>query len=159
MHGLLADASPTDLRRLSDGTRWTNEQLLYHMVFGYLIVRVLLPLVRGVSRLPAPVGEAFAATLDAGTRPFDVVNFWGAVGGAKVFDHRRMASLLDRVVAALHRRLETETEAGLQRGMAFPPRWNPFFKDRMSVLDVYHFATQHFDFHARQLTLDPGTAN
>jgi hypothetical protein len=25
----------------------------------------------------------------------------------------------------------------------------------MTTLDVYHFATQHFDFHARQLTLDP----
>ena len=124
------------------------------MVFGYLIVRVLLPLVGVVSRLPAPVGKAFAVILDAGTRPFDVVNFWGSVGGAKVFNHQRMGRLLDRVVAGLHRRLDRETEASLQRGMAFPPRWDPFFQDRMSVLEVYHFATQHFDFHARQLTLD-----
>jgi hypothetical protein len=25
-----------DLRRRSDGTRWTNRQLLWHMVFGLL---------------------------------------------------------------------------------------------------------------------------
>ncbi len=33
---LLADAPLDDLRRSSDGTRWTNEQLLFHMLFGYL---------------------------------------------------------------------------------------------------------------------------
>ena len=33
------------------GTRWTNEQLLFHMVFGYMIVQRLLILVRVFSRL------------------------------------------------------------------------------------------------------------
>ena len=50
LHDLLAHASAADLRRGSNGTRWTNEQLLFHMVFGYLVVRRLLPLVRLVSR-------------------------------------------------------------------------------------------------------------
>jgi hypothetical protein len=36
---LLGKASPASLRRRSDGTRWTNRQLLFHMLFGYLIVR------------------------------------------------------------------------------------------------------------------------
>ena len=31
---LLARANPDRLRARSDGTRWTNEQLLFHMVFG-----------------------------------------------------------------------------------------------------------------------------
>ncbi len=57
LHALLAVADAGDLRRRSDGTRWTNEQLLYHMVFGYLIVRTLLPLVRVVSQLPPLVGR------------------------------------------------------------------------------------------------------
>ena len=30
---------------------------------------------------------------------------------------------------------------------------SPYFKPTMSVLDVYHFGTQHFDHHRRQLTL------
>ena len=50
-HDLLARASSDDLRRRSNGTRWTNRQLLWHMVFGYLIVRTLLPLVRTLGRL------------------------------------------------------------------------------------------------------------
>jgi hypothetical protein len=37
--------------------------------------------------------------------------------------------------------------------MHFPPSWDPYFKPTMSGLDVYHFGTQHFDHHQRQLTL------
>jgi len=40
-HVLVAGATPADLRRRTNGTRWTNRQLLWHMVFGYLIVRTL----------------------------------------------------------------------------------------------------------------------
>jgi hypothetical protein len=90
LHELLGSAAPADLRRRSDGTRWTNEQLLFHMVFGYLVVRVLLRLVHVVSRLPAPVGRGWAALLNSVTRPFHVINYWGSVGGARVFNHARM---------------------------------------------------------------------
>ncbi|MHC6219574.1 hypothetical protein [Arthrobacter sp. MMS24-S77] len=34
----LENATTSDLRRKSNGTRWTNEELLFHMVFGYMIV-------------------------------------------------------------------------------------------------------------------------
>jgi hypothetical protein len=67
LHALLASAGPADLRRRSNGTRWTNEQLLYHMVFGYLVVRTLLPLVHLMGRLPAPVGRGWAALLNVGS--------------------------------------------------------------------------------------------
>jgi len=75
----LKNAGDADLRRRSNGTRWTNEELLFHMVFGYMVVRALLPLVHVISRLPEPAGKAFAAVLNAGTQPFDVVNYWGSV--------------------------------------------------------------------------------
>ena len=35
----------------ADGTWWTNRQLLFHMVFGYIIVRTLMPLVHVLGRL------------------------------------------------------------------------------------------------------------
>lgn len=52
LNSWLENATPSDLRRKSNGTRWTNEELLFHMVFGYMVVRSLLPLVRIMSRLP-----------------------------------------------------------------------------------------------------------
>lgn len=43
-HVLLASASPADLRRRRCGTRWTNQQLLFHMLFRCIMVRALLVL-------------------------------------------------------------------------------------------------------------------
>jgi len=86
---LVDSATVRELRRPTNGTKWTNEQLLFHMVFGFMIVRVLLGLVRLLGRLPAPVGRGFAAVLDSAGRPFHVVNYWGSCGAALVFNHAR----------------------------------------------------------------------
>lgn len=153
LRDLLAHASAADLRRGSDGTRWTNEQLLFHMVFGYLVVRRLLPLVRLVSRLPAPAGRGFAAVLDASRQPFHVVNYLGSCGGALVFNHARLPRLFDRTIAGLHRSLERETEQALARWMPFPISWDPYFTSHMTLTDVYRYATVHFEHHRRQLTV------
>jgi hypothetical protein len=153
LHELLTGASPADLRRRSDGTRWTNHQLLFHMVLGYAVVRVLLPLVRLVGRLPAPVGRGWAALLDAAARPFHVVNYGGPVLAARVLTPTRIDALGGRVLAGLQRRLRRETEAALHRGMPLPTRWDPYFTGWMSLAEVYRYATRHFEHHRRQLTL------
>jgi hypothetical protein len=150
---LLVSADPTALQRRSNGTRWTNEQLLFHMLFGYLIVRALLVLVRVFGRLPPGVSRTFAAGLDRAVGPFNTVNYWGSVAGARVFNANRMAAKCDRVIASLQRRLERETDRQLRRGMHYPTRWDPFFQAHMTLADVYHYPTQHFDFHRQQLSL------
>jgi hypothetical protein len=61
LHALLAAADPADPRRHSDVPRCTNRQLLFHMIFGCLVVPTLLPLVRVVGRLPATVGRGWTA--------------------------------------------------------------------------------------------------
>ena len=96
-HHLVEQASDTGLRRRTNGTRWTNGQLLWHMAFGYLIVRRLLPLVRLFGRLPDRYSRRFAAALNAGTRPFHMINFLGGCGGALVFHGSRLSRLLDRI--------------------------------------------------------------
>ena len=156
-HELLLAADDEDLGRPSDGTSWTNRQLLFHMMFGYLVVRALLPLVKAVSRLPVSVGRGFAAALNAATRPFNCINYWGSVVGSRLYRDQRMTSRFDAVIAALQRRLAREREANMSCTMAYPVRWDPFFKDVMTLTNVYHYPTQHFAFHRRQLTLDsPG---
>lgn len=57
LHHLVARATGADLRRRTNGTRWTNGQMLWHMAFGFLIVRRLLPLVRLLGRLPATLSR------------------------------------------------------------------------------------------------------
>ena len=150
-HELITNASPEDLRRLTDGTRWTNRQLLFHMVLGYGIVRTLLPLVRTLGRLGHSRG--FAATLNAGRRPFHWINYVGPCVAARLLTPPVMTALLDRIIGSLRRRLAAETERNLALSMHMPTSWDPYFTPTMSVLDVYHFGTQHFDHHRRQLTL------
>ncbi len=151
-HRLLAGATEADLRRPSDGTRWTNEQLLFHMLLGYLILRALTMLVRLFGRLPDGVSRAYAGLLNRATRPFDAVNYLGSRLGGTALSTRRMEIMFDRVIAKLHRRLDAETDADLARGMHYPTRWDPFFSDYMTLGDVYRFPTRHFEFHRRQLS-------
>ena len=106
-------------------------------------------------RLPDGASRVYARLLNAATRPFDAVNYLGSRLGGNTLSPRQMAALFDRTIARLHRRLDAESDADLARGMHYPTRWDPFFTDYMTLADVYHFATQHFEFHRRQLTLDP----
>ena len=152
---LVARASASELRRPTIDTRWTNQQLLFHMLFGYLLVLRLLRLVRFFGRLPDRYSLRFARVLNAGARPFHVVNYLGACGGAMVFRGPRLAARFDRTIAALHRHLDDETEETLALRMHFPVDWDPYFRDTMTLLDVYHYGTQHYAFHTRQLTLRP----
>ena len=69
-HQLLGRATDTGLRRRSNGTRWTNEQLLFHMMFGYLITRPVLVIASIFGRLPDGASKAFAQLLDAIRGPF-----------------------------------------------------------------------------------------
>ena len=154
LHHLVANATAPELRRATNGTRWTNGQMLWHMAFGHLIVRRLLPLVRLFGRLPDPFSRAFAAVLNAGTRPFHTINYLGSVGGALVFHGPRLTRQFDHTIDVLHRRLDAESEEALARQMHFPVGWDPLFRDTMTLEQVYAYGTQHYDFHRTQLTLE-----
>lgn len=108
-NSLVATASANDLRRGSNGTRWSNRQLLFHMEFGYLVVLRLLPLVRIFGRLPDRYSRRFAAVLDAVTPHDHVVNYLGLVGGGQVLTPIGMARLLDRTLTSLHRHWRPST--------------------------------------------------
>ena len=154
-HRLLNHASAADLRRASDGTRWTNQQLLFHMLFGYLVTRALLVLVHVVGLLPDAASKAFARLLDSARTPLHLINYLGSCAGARVIPPRRMPGMLDHVIAALQQHLQRETGSALRRGMHFPTTWDPFFAEYMTLADIYRYPTQHFRFHQRQLTLSP----
>ena len=151
-HLLLDAVAPAELRRPTNGTKWTNKQLLFHMLFGFIVVRALLPLVKGFGRLPPAASRTFAAILNAGTRPFHVVNYLSALPGGTVLGSRAMGRLMDSTIGHLRGRLARESERTLALAMHFPVGWDPYFKEVMTVADIYHYPTQHYDHHRRQLT-------
>jgi len=64
-----------------------------------------------------------------------------------------MVTAMDQLTAHLARQCARESDRGLQRGMRFLTRWDPLFADYMTVADLYHYPTRHFEFHVRQLNL------
>jgi hypothetical protein len=155
LHQLLAQATPAALARRTSGTKWTNEQLLFHMLFGYMIARALLPLVAVFGRLPGRFSRSYAGLLDTATKPFDLINYLGPCAAVRIYGRRRMGAKLDRTLAAIHRSLDSATDADLARGMYYPVRWDPFFTGYMTLADLYRYPTLHYDFHRHQLTLAP----
>jgi hypothetical protein len=123
------------------------------MLFGYMIVRALLPLMAVFGRLPGGVSHGYARLLDATTRPFDLINYLGPCAAVHIYRPRRMGAKLDRVLAALHRSLDAATTEELARSMRYPVRWDPFFTGTMTLADLYRYPTRHYDLHRRQLTL------
>ena len=115
-HRLLGVARPDDWGRPTHGTRWTNEQLLFHMVFGYMVVQRLLILVKVFNRLPDAAGRNFALALNAATKPFDVINYYGSSAAALAYNRRRMGrrwtSLSPRCNANLLRKATTPRNGG-----------------------------------------------
>jgi hypothetical protein len=150
---LLETATPERRRARTEGTRWTNQEMLFHLLLGYLVVRTLLPLVWPISRLPPGARRGFAATLNATARPFHLVNYLGSVLGGHALSLPTMAMLFDRTCRNLAARLDRTSHADLARTIPFPTRWDPFFTHRMSLLDIYQYPWQHLQFHRRQLTL------
>ena len=152
-HQLLGVIGDRDWSKPTSGTRWTNEQLLFHMVFGYMVVQRLLILIRLFGRLPDWVGQGFARILNAATPLFDLINYYGTCLAGVVYNRKRMGNKMNRVIDALQRSLAREDEDALHRGMHFPTRWDPYFHDYMTLAGVYRYPGQHYDHHRRQITL------
>jgi hypothetical protein len=150
---LLDTATVAELRQPSDGTKWTNEQLLFHMLFGYLLVRNLRLLVNGFGRLPDGASKRFAAALNSATGPFHLINYLGSLGGARMLGYTGMERLMDRALDSLQASLRRQPATALDRGMHFPVGWDPYFKDYLTLREVYHYPTQHYEHHRQQLTL------
>jgi DinB superfamily len=139
--------------RPTSGARWTNEQLLFHMVFGYMVAQRLLVLVGIFGRAPQWVSRGFARLLNAATPLFHRINYYGTCLAAIVHNRRRMGAKMDRVIDALQRSLARRDETALRRAMYFPTRWDPYFRESMTLADVYQYPGHHYEHHRRQLSV------
>ena len=150
---LVAGATGADLDRASDGTRWTNRELLFHMWFGQRITRAVVILMAVTSRLPRGFGTVFARALTAATTPHHWINYIGAVGGARTVGLRRAERWMNADTDWLLRWAASTSARDLNRGMAVPAAWDPYFAPWMSRADVLAWAPKHYRHHRAQLTL------
>lgn len=152
-HRLVVGAAAADLDRDSEGTRWTNRELLFHMWFGQRITRAVVVMMGVTSRLPWGLDMAFARALAAATWPYNWINYVGAVGGARTVGLRRARRWMSADTDWLLRWADLASERDMNRGMAVPEAWDPYFAPRMSRVDFLGWAPKHYRHHRAQLTL------
>jgi len=151
-HALLASLSEDDWRAPSLNPGWTNGEILAHMLFGFIVASVLLPMTRLWGRLPKGSSKPFAWLLNVSTRPFNWVNALGARMQGRVFTSQRMGNLYNRVHASLLKQATSITEEEWQHGMYYPTRWDPNFSEFMTLEKLFRYPVRHYHFHRSQLS-------
>jgi hypothetical protein len=152
-HALLARLSEEDVRRQSLNPGWTNGEILTHMLFGFIVVNVLLPLTRTWGKLPKGSSKPFAMLLNAITKPFNWVNALGARMQGKVFTYPRLGKLYDRIHASLLKQVASIKDEEWQHGMYYPTRWDSNFSEFMTLEKLLQYPVVHYNFHRNQLAL------
>jgi len=150
---LVSRATGPELDLRSDGTKWTNRELLFHMWFGQRIARTFMGLIGVFSRLPPVVSQAWARLLTAATRPYEWVNYAASAAAGRVVPLRTTARWMRNDTSALLRWAERASLTELARGMSVPTRWDPYFLPWMDRADLLDWAPKHYRHHRAQLTL------
>jgi DinB superfamily len=150
-HALLATLSEEDLRRQSLNPGWTNGEILAHMLFGFIVVNVLLPMTRTWGRLPKGSSRWFAWLLNAITVPFNWFNALGARMQGRVFTYQRLGKLYDRVHASLLKQIASIKDDEWEQGMYYPTQWDSNFSEFMTLEKLFHYPVIHFNFHLNQI--------
>jgi hypothetical protein len=151
-HALLTSLSEEDSKKQSLNPGWTNGEILAHMVFGFIITDVTVPLTRLWGRLPRGSSKWFAWLLNALTVPFNWINALGARGQGKVFTYQRLGEIYDRTHFSLLKKIDSIKDHEWDRGMYYPMNWDPNFDEFMSLEKLFHYPVKHFHIHLNQLS-------
>ncbi|MBK8463479.1 MAG: DinB family protein [Nigerium sp.] len=150
---ILVTARAGELDLPTNGTRWTNRQLLFHMLLGQRITWMVIGVMGVFARLPPSASRAWASGMAATTPLYHRLNWLGGVLGGRLFTLPRMRRQMDALTARILDFYDQAAPADLARGMTIPPSWDPYFTDSMDRTGLLAWAPQHYQHHRRQLTL------
>jgi hypothetical protein len=154
-HALLDSLSDLDLIKPSANPAWTNQQILFHMALGFFLLPSLIVIVLVFGRLPDVYSRRFAALLDAVTAPFNAINALGPQGGGRILGRQALGRIFDAVYVLIVKLLSSVPDDDLRRGMHYPTRWDPLFRDYMTLAEIFRFPMVHFYFHVNQISRPP----
>lgn len=150
---ILEAARPEELDLPTSGTRWTNRQLLFHMLLGQLVTRMVIVIMGVFSRLPPGASRVWARGMAVATPLYDWLNWLGGVVGGRVFTVVRMQRRMRIVTGKILDIYDHAAVGDLGRGMTIPPSWDPYFSTWMDRAELMAWAPVHYRHHRRQLTL------
>ena len=150
---ILKAALPDELDLPTDGTAWTNRQLLFHMLLGQRVTRMVIVVMGAFSRLPPGASRAWAAGMAAVTPLYHRLNWLGGVVGGRLFTVAGMGRQMEAVTAKILHFYDQASPGELRRGMTIPPSWDPYFSTWMDRAELMTWAPMHYRHHRGQLTL------
>jgi DinB superfamily len=131
---------------------WTNGQLLFHVLLGFILVLPLAGLLIFFGHLPAVCSKTFAAILNFSTPLFNRINAVGPRVGARLLGRASLISKFDQVHTAILERLERVRPGDWALAMHYPTRWDPpRFKTLMHMEDLFRYPVDHLRHHRHQL--------
>jgi len=130
---------------------WTNGQLLFHVLLGFILVLPLAGILVFFGHLPAACSRSFAAILNFSTPLFNRLNAVGPRGGARLLGQEGLITKFDQVHRAILERLEHVRPADWALAMHYPTRWDTRFKTPMRLEDLFRYPVDHLRHHRRQL--------
>ncbi len=148
---LISSLSEKDLKKKSKNAGWTNGGILFHILFAYIIVSALIPLLRFFGRFPKSFSKNFANILNFGTSLFNWINALGARGGASVFNKKRLRNKASSIFDSLLKKIDSIEESDWKAGMYYPTKWDSLFDEYMTLEKLFHYPTKHFKFHLKQI--------
>ena len=151
-HAVLDSMTKDDAGKKSLNSGWTNSEIMTHIVFGFIILNVLLPMARGWGRLPKGSSKWFAWLLNAGTWPFNWINGLGARFQGKIFTYDRIGGIFDRSITSLLGKVDNIHDDEWKHGMYYPNRWDSNFDEFMTLEKLFHYPVIHCNFHLGQIS-------
>nr|WP_015061929.1 DinB family protein [Arthrobacter sp. J3.40]AFK89306.1 hypothetical protein [Arthrobacter sp. J3.40] len=135
------------------GTRWTNRQLLFHLVLGQNITLSGIPLLGLFSTLPPAASRSWSRLLDTCAGPYNWVNWAGSAAAGQVLNPEGMLRMMDTTTKIIVKWYDGADEKALSRGMSMPASWDPYFAPWMDRRAILEWAPRHYRHHRAQLTL------
>jgi hypothetical protein len=130
---------------------WTNGQLLFHVLLGFILVPPLARLLVLFGHLPPVCARTFAGILNLSTPVFNRMNAIGPRAGARILGKAGVLRQFDRVHPRILARLDRIRPGDWSLTMHYPTRWDPRFRTDMRLQDLFRYPVDHLRHHRSQL--------
>jgi DinB superfamily len=150
-YDMVASISEPWWAKPSHNPGWTNGQVLFHVLLGFILVPPLAGLLVFFGHLPAVCSRIFAAILNFSTPLFNRINAVGPRAGARLLGRAGLISKFDQVHGTILKRLERVRQGDWSLAMHYPTRWDPLFKAPMHLEDLFRYPVDHLRQHRHQL--------
>ena len=150
-HAVVASITEREWTEPSQNPGWTNGQVVFHILLGFILVVPLARLLVFFGRLPAPCSRIFAGILNVSTPLFNRINAKGPRAGARLLGRGGIISKFDQVHGAILARLDQARPSDWAAAMNYPTRRDPRFQTRMDLAALLRYPVDHLRHHRDQL--------